>query len=241
MNRTLTGRIILSQLLHMKAYAKDYFIILLPIFLVGLYVFDLDLFNLDPEVFISFVVEFWAVINIYRLVILKENFNYYSFSKKYKIFIKYSFYSLLLVLIALTPLILSYGCFHLIESNNFSTNLNIFVIIIFVMLLIVGIILLIIVYPFLAIILPIIAIGKNAKLKNIWKLSKGFRLSLFLQIFILSLIPLSFYYLLYYFFEDNLSFHYKIIDQLISCLFYGLAASCLAKTYILWNEKNTNE
>ena len=109
------------------------------------------------------------------------------------------------------------------------------------MLLIVGIILLIIVYPFLAIILPIIAIGKNAKLKNIWKLSKGFRLSLFLQIFIFTLLPLSFYYLLYYLFDGNLSFYYKIIDQLISCLFYGIAASCLAKTYILWNEKNSNE
>ena len=92
------------------------------------------------------------------------------------------------------------------------------------------------VYPSFALNLPMAAVGEKVEFFKMWKLSKGFKLTIFLQFLIITIILLLIIIPLYFWLGDNLL--WNLVSSFFGVIAYVLLISCLSKTYLLWKEKN---
>ena len=200
-----TIQIIKSQFLHIIIHYKTYFIIALPMIIIypvtdyffGGYDF-LDNFYLS--LVISYFVSILAIINVHRFIILGEQTNFYNFNFKFKLIIKYFIFGILMTFMAFAPfrllylLMVQFGeIIDFISSNVF---ISIFGLIILVVILILSLLCFFLVYPFFAFALPKIAVGEKFKFFGVWRETKGYRLTIFLQVIY---IFLPFFCLITYF------------------------------------------
>ena len=249
-----TVTLIKSQFIEIVKNYKFFFIISLPVFFVCILSSYYEYLYIDPSVDISlfklmyslhvqipYLVTCFVIINIHRFIILKEDLNYYSYSKKKFILLKYFLFGNLLLILAIGPGILTYYFItHGINYFESSNQVWIFYII-SIFLILLSLVIFFITYPFLALGLPTVAVGKKIKILEIWKLSKGFRKTLFLQILYIfgfhtiTSISMS---LIFFFNTDVYPLYFEIFDKLYYYFFEVLAVTCLSKTYLIWSEKN---
>ena len=226
-----TMQIIMSQLRHMNLNRDNYLLICIPCFIVSIIV-EYELF-IFLSLFIYFTLYYLVAVNVHRLVILDENKNYFSFGKRLKPTFSYFCYSLLIIIFSWGGwLLLS---FYIIFIMDFLTP-NILSVGIMFILIIFSFFCTIIVYPSLALNLPLASIGEKVHFFKMWKLSKGFKLTIFLQFIIISLayVIIALPFLLVF----PLGFFTNVVLSFLSVLSVALTISCLSKTYLLWKEKN---
>ena len=169
-----------------------------------------------------------AVISIHRIIIL-EDFNNYTVMKNGSTFIKFAVYGIIISLIAMIPITTNQVWIVFLGNNE-----------------ILGFILIIIAFFFAFFILsafsfgfPVIAIGEKKNFLNLWamfKLSKGFRITLFIQFMIVMipyalLIQAAAYYLI-----DNVLM-LSLLHILMNAYATILLACCVSNTYRLMRNK----
>jgi hypothetical protein len=168
-----------------------------------------------------------------------EDKNYYSFKERLKPTFRYACYGILLLVISFAPVGLFYASFLFFTSaasNILPDSISLiiigvsFLIMIFCMLL---------VYPSFALILPIAAIGEKVEVFKMWKLSKGFKLTIFLQFFIVWVVFLLILTPLYMWIGEGLL--YNLFSSFLVLLAYILVISSLSKTYLLWKDERVSQ
>ena len=238
-----TFKIISSQLSFFNTNLKEYFYILLPVIIISLipvfiplsFYYNATINNLFvPIVVIYYLLSIYftirAIVNIHRLVILGENSNYHKLNKKIKDILKYSWVGFLMALIAFIPLLLSVVLPIIIDQPWFF------------LLTLIALAWFFLVYPFIGLNLPMAAIGKKVQGFKMFKMSKGFRLTLFLQSLILGITYWIIHVLLtalwaYLYWRGSFLVDLVMaINILFQTYFVAISISCLSKTYILWEE-----
>ena len=246
-----TGKIISSQLKFLNNNFKEYFNIFMPLILLWIInylawaypfnffssIFNNNIFILPSIIsFISTLYSFRVVVNIHRLVILKEPHDYYAINKRYKETILYIVYSIIIFLVMFLPVLL------LIFLTMFSviTDLSSSIMAFLGFLIIPVIIWTLIVFPFFGLNLPMAAIGKKVLFFKMFKMSKGFRLTLFLQMLCFYVVNFFGNWILFFILTPILNIHLtSLITYFMYAYLLALYISCLSKTYILW-EQNYN-
>lgn len=248
-----TIQIITSQFLHIIIHYKTYFIIALPMIIIypvtdyffGGYDF-LD--NYYLSLVISYFVSILAIINVHRFIILGEQTNFYNFNFKFKLIIKYFIFGILMIFIAFAPFRLLYllmvefeGITDFTSTNELAVLGIIFGLIILAVILILSLLCFFLVYPFFAFALPKIAVGEKFKFFEVWRETKGYRLTIFLQVIY---IFLPYYCLMIYFayfgylgdYGSNFFNLANLFNHIFAIFLEILAISCLSKTYSLMRE-----
>jgi hypothetical protein len=185
-------------------------------------------------VYILFIVR--VIVNIHRLVILNEAFDYYALNKRLKETLLYICYGILgfvvtfLVFLPFGAVILaSYG-----KAYTFSYPIQFKILFgIFITLS----------YIFFILNFPMISTGKKIKFFKMIKLSKGFRLTLLLQVIVFSIITLVMNFISGFVFGFTLvlSMHFvtiilNLILAFLNLLIMAWSVSCISKTYMLWKK-----
>ena len=187
---------------------------------------------------VYYVVTTLMIVNIHRYMIIEDK-NYYSFKERLKPTFRYACYGILLLVISFAPVGLFYASFLFFTtaaSNILPDSISLiiigvsFLIMIFCMLL---------VYPSFALILPIAAIGEKVEVFKMWKLSKGFKLTIFLQLFIVWVVFLLILTPLYMWIGEGLL--YNLFSSFLVLLAYILVISSLSKTYLLWKDERVSQ
>jgi hypothetical protein len=187
---------------------------------------------------VYYVVTTLMIVNIHRYMIIEDK-NYYSFKERLKPTFRYACYGILLLVISFAPVVLFYASFLFFTSaasNILPDSISLiiigvsFLIMIFCMLL---------VYPSFALILPIAAIGEKVEVFKMWKLSKGFKLTIFLQFFIVWVVFLLILTPLYMWIGEGLL--YNLFSSFLVLLAYILVISSLSKTYLLWKDERVSQ
>jgi len=228
-----TTEIISSQFNYINNNSKELLNICFPYFLIfsiSYYVSEDSLYFI-PVILIEYIVAALMIVNIHRYIILDDKKNYYSFSKRLKPTFIYICYSLLLLAVSFFPMILFGVSFFLIDVLPIPISLVIIGILFLIM-----IFCLFLVYPSFALNLPMAAVGEKVEFFKMWKLSKGFKLTIFLQFLIITIILLLIITPLYFWLGDNLL--WNLVSSFFGVIAYALLVSCLSKTYLLWKEKN---
>jgi len=174
-------------------------------------------------IFLSIIFNYRAVVSIHRFVILEEAPDILNF--KIKVTFSYALYSILLGLIAFMPLLLS-------VFLSFFANITLSIISIF--LIFGSIIWMFIAIPFFSLNLPLVSIGEKISFFEMWSKSKGFRLTLFLQLLLLGIVSQLFEYIGALFLQNNFVQLAVIILQLFV---FAIYFSCISQTYLLWIKK----
>jgi len=228
-----TTEIISSQFNYINNNSKELLNICFPYFLISSisYYVSEDSLYLIPVILIEYIVVALMIVNIHRYIILDDKKNYYSFSNRLKPTFIYICYSLLLIVISFFPMILFGVSIFLIDVLPIPISLVIIGILFLIM-----IFCLFLVYPSFALNLPMAAVGEKVEFFKMWKLSKGFKLTIFLQILIIYIIILPIIVPLYLWFGDN--FLLILVSHFLGVMSYVLLICCLSKTYLLWKEKN---
>ena len=220
-----TTQIITSQIKYIIENAGDFTKICLPyalILIVDLYIIESSLYYY-PYVIIGSLVGALMVINIHRHIILNDK-NYYSFNQRLKLLLIYFCYSVLL-------LALCFGSFLFLLVVYQITD-NIIIQLIFFS---TAILVFLFAYPSLVLNLPMVAAGEKIKFFRMWKLSKGFKLTLFLQILFIGILLMIMLHLLS-FILANSPVLFTLITKFLGLVTYVLIVACLSKTYVLWKE-----
>ena len=183
-----TYQIISSSISFVNRNIDFYFYVLfIPVILsiIGIFLypfFTLNILYLILSTIVYIITVFYsykAVISIHRFIILNENPNNFNFQIK-RTFI-YFLYTWLLILVAIGPFILAITILLLPPDNFILVGVSI-------LLFFLGFIWLFISICFFSLNFPLIAIGKKVSFFKMWNLSKGFRLTLFLQTLCLTVI-----------------------------------------------------
>ena len=242
-----TFKIITSQFLHIIHHYKTYFIIALPIIIIypvtdyffgGYYFLD----NSYLSSIISYFFSILAIINVHRFVILGEQTNFYNFNFKSKLIIKYFIFVTSMFFIAFAPFLIFWLIFPFLDLDGLTSIFGfIFVLIIVGGIFILELLCFFLVYPFFAFALPKIAVGEKFKFFEVWRETKGYRLTIFLQVIyiFLPLFCLKFFfpyfaYLAHY--GSNFFSFSNFVITYLSIFLEILAISCLSKTYSLMRE-----
>ena len=228
-----TYQIISSSISFVNRNIDFYFYVLfIPVILsiIGIFLypfFTLNIFYSILSTIVYIITVFYsykAVISIHRFIILNENPNNFNFQIK-RTFI-YFLYTWLLILVAIGPFILAITTLLLSPDNFILVGVSI-------LLFFLGFIWLFISICFFSLNFPLIAIGKKVSFFKMWNLSKGFRLTLFLQTLCLTVITAIGNGLIQYFENTFLTIVIWIMDYYLFVIFI----TCLSKTHILWVEK----
>jgi hypothetical protein len=170
-----------------------------------------------------------AIVNIHRFNILNDNKYYFALNKNFKELIWYFLYSVLTVIIIFLPMVLSLfgGIAVLAQADNALGFI----------LVPLSFIWMIIAFGFFALNLPMAAIGKRIGFFKIFKLSKGFRITLILQFILMgaisALVRESLGLL-----EPVINIHILLMTLAIASVYLlTLFICCISKTYLLWEEK----
>ena len=231
-----TTEILSTQFKYINNNSQEFLKICLPYFLLmvlNFYIPENSLFD-DLCSLVMYVVVTLMIVNIHRYMIIEDK-NYYSFKERLKPTFRYACYGILLLVISFAPVGLFYASFLFFTtaaSNILPDSISLiiigvsFLIMIFCMLL---------VYPSFALILPIAAIGEKVEVFKMWKLSKGFKLTIFLQFFIVWVVFLLILTPLYMWIGEGLL--YNLFSSFLVLLAYILVISSLSKTYLLWKAR----
>lgn len=228
-----TFQIIKSQFIHMLSKPNLFFVICTPAILLSIFADYLatDGFILTPIIlsFAYYVAYVLVAVNTHRLVILGEENNFYSFKNRSKLVFTYIIYALLITFFIYAPWgIVTFLFVVPSESSSFTLIMGFIFII-------VALIANFTVYPSFALHLPLASIGKKISFFKMWKLSMGFKLTIFLQfliiwiIFAVPAVPIVLYI------GENLITN--IFISILSIYTFALTVSCLSRTFILWQEK----
>ena len=153
--------------------------------------------------------------------------------------VSYACYGIVLLVISFAPVSLFYASLFLTSTaSNILPPGPISLIIIGVSFLIM-IFCMFLVYPSFALILPIAAIGEKVEIFKMWKLSKGFKLTIFLQFFIVWVVFLLILTTLYMWIGEGLL--YNLFSSFLVLLAYILVISSLSKTYLLWKDERVSQ
>jgi len=238
-----TTEILSTQFKYINNNSQEFLKICLPYFLLVVldsYIPENSLVTVPMAMLFYFyslvyyVVTTLMIVNIHRYMIIEDK-NYYSFKERLKPTFRYACYGILLLVISFAPVGLFYASFLFFTtaaSNILPDSISLiiigvsFLIMIFCMLL---------VYPSFALILPIAAIGEKVEVFKMWKLSKGFKLTIFLQFFIVWVVFLLILTPLYMWIGEGLL--YNLFSSFLVLLAYILVISSLSKTYLLWKAR----
>ena len=235
-----------SQFLHLIKNFREFFKIIFPLalFAVLLELSFNTLIQNDKFVFwiilriiyVFFLIR--TVINIHRLIILNEAFNYYALNKRFKetlLYICYAILGFVVTFIVFIPFGALIMTLHT-ETNSFypyPIQFKIFFGIFFT-----------ISYVFLVLNFPMISTGKKIRFFKMIKLSKGFRLTLLLQAIIFFIIGYAVNYItgfvfgfISFFSIPLVTITLNMILTFFSFLIMAWSISCLSKTYMLWSKK----
>lgn len=242
-----TTEILSTQFKYINNNSQEFLKICLPYFLLVVldsYIPENSLVTVPMAMLFYFyslvyyVVTTLMIVNIHRYMIIEDK-NYYSFKERLKPTFRYACYGILLLVISFAPVGLFYASFLFFTSaaSNILPDSIIpiiigvsFLIMIFCMLL---------VYPSFALILPIAAIGEKVEVFKMWKLSKGFKLTIFLQFFIVWVVLLLILTPLYMWIGEGLL--YNLFSSFLVLLAYILVISSLSKTYLLWKDERVSQ
>ena len=235
--RMSTFQIIKLQLSHMLSKPNLFFVICTPAILLSIFADYLTIegFILTPIIlWIAYYVAYVLVaVNTHRLVILGEENNFYSFKNRSKLVFTYIIITLLITFFVYAP----WGIVMLLPVMPFEGSS--FGVILGFIFIIVGLVAMFIVYPSFALHLPLASIGKKIPFFKMWKLSKGFKLTIFLQFLIIMIIfavpavPIVLYI--------GVNLITNIFLSILSIYAFALTVSCLSRTFILWQEKTDHK
>ena len=222
-----TTQIITSQIKYIIENAGDFTKICLPyalILIVDLYIIESSLYYY-PFIIIGSLVGALMVINIHRHIILNDK-NYYSLSQRLKLILIYFCYSGLLTVLCIGSFLFLLVAYQItdniiIQLIFFSTAILVFLF----------------AYPSLVLNLPMVAAGEKIKFFRMWKLSKEFKLTLFLQILFIGILLMIMLGLLS-FILANSPVLFTLISKFLGLVIYVLIVACLSKTYLLWKENH---
>ena len=242
-----TTEILSTQFKYINNNSQEFLKICLPYFLLVVldsYIPENSLVTVPMAMLFYFyslvyyVVTTLMIVNIHRYMIIEDK-NYYSFKERLKPTFRYACYGILLLVISFAPVGLFYASFLFFTSaasNILPDSISLiiigvsFLIMIFCMFL---------VYPSFALILPIAAIGEKVEVFKMWKLSKGFKLTIFLQFFIVWVVFLLILTTLYMWIGEGLL--YNLFSSFLVLLAYILVISSLSKTYLLWKDERVSQ
>ena len=244
-----TTEILSTQFKYINNNSQEFLKICLPYFLLVVldsYIPENSLVTVPMAMLFYFyslvyyVVTTLMIVNIHRYMIIEDK-NYYSFKERLKPTFRYACYGILLLVISFAPVGLFYASFLFFTtaaSNILPDSISLiiigvsFLIMIFCMLL---------VYPSFALILPIAAIGEKVEVFKMWKLSKGFKLTIFLQFFIVWVVLLLILTPLYMWIGEGESLLYNLFGSFLALFAYILIISSLSKTYLLWKDERVSQ
>ena len=176
-------------------------------------------------IFLLIIFNYKAIVSIHRFVILEEVPDLLNF--KIKVTFSYAMYSILLALVAFMPLLISV-ILPFFENVTLS--------IVSIPLIIGSFIWMLIALPFLSLNMPLVAIGEKISFFEMWSKSKGFRLTLFLQLLLVSIANWVFEFIATYIFQNNYLELAVIVFQWFT---FAIYISCISQTYLLWKNNNT--
>ena len=244
-----TTEILFTQFKYINNNSQEFLKICLPYFLLlvlnsyipenfPLFYFDSVAITVDDLCsLVMYVVVTLMIVNIHRYMILEDK-NYYSFKERLKPTFRYACYGILLLVISFAPIGLFFASLLLTSTASNILPGPIIPIIIGVSFLIM-IFCMLLVYPSFALILPIAAIGEKVEVFKMWKLSKGFKLTIFLQFFIVWVVLLLILTPLYMWIGEGLL--YNLFSSFLFLLAYILVISSLSKTYLLWKDERVSQ
>ena len=242
-----TTEILFTQFKYINNNSQEFLKICLPYFLLVVldsYIPENSLVTVPMAMLFYFyslvyyVVTTLMIVNIHRYMIIEDK-NYYSFKERLKPTFRYACYGILLLVISFAPVGLFYASFLFFTSAaSYILPDSISLIIIGVSFLIM-IFCMLLVYPSFALILPIAAIGEKVEVFKMWKLSKGFKLTIFLQFFIVWVVFLLILTPLYMWIGEGLL--YNLFSSFLVLLAYILVISSLSKTYLLWKDERVSQ
>jgi len=235
-----TTEILSTQFKYINNNSQEFLKICLPYFLLLVLNFYIPENSLFDELcsLVMYVVVTLMIVNIHRYMILEDK-NYYSFKERLKPTCSYFCYGIVLLVISFAPVGLFFASLLLTSAaSNILPPGPISLIIIGVSFLIM-IFCMLLVYPSFALILPIAAIGEKVEVFKMWKLSKGFKLTIFLQFFIVLVVLLLILTPLYMWIGEGLL--YNLFGNFLALLAYILVISSLSKTYLLWKDERVSQ
>jgi len=235
-----TTEILSTQFKYINNNSQEFLKICLPYFLLLVLNFYIPENSLFDELcsLVMYVVVTLMIVNIHRYMILEDK-NYYSFKERLKPTCSYFCYGIVLLVISFAPVGLFFASLLLTSAtSNILPPGPISLIIIGVSFLIM-IFCMLLVYPSFALILPIAAIGEKVEIFKMWKLSKGFKLTIFLQFFIVWVVSLLILTPLYMWIGEGLL--YNLFSSFLVLLAYILVISSLSKTYLLWKDERVSQ
>ena len=234
-----TTEILFTQFKYINNNSQEFLKICLPYFLLLVLNFYIPENSLFDELcsLVMYVVVTLMIVNIHRYMILEDK-NYYSFKERFKPTCSYFCYGIVLLVISFAPVGLFYASFLLTSAASNILPDSIIPIIIGVSFLIM-IFCMFLVYPSFALILPIAAIGEKVEVFKMWELSKGFKLTIFLQFFIVWVVFLLILTPLYMWIGEGLL--YNLFSSFLVLLAYILVISSLSKTYLLWKDERVSQ
>jgi len=237
-----TTEILSTQFEYINNNSQEFLKICLPYFLLLI----LDSYILENSLLyylytvVIYVVATLMIVNIHRYMIIEDK-NYYSFKERLKPTFRYACYGILLLVISFAPIGLFFASLLLTSAaSNILPPGPISLIIIGVSFLIM-IFCMLLVYPSFALILPVAAIGEKVEVSKMWKLSKGFKLTIFLQFFIVWVVLLLILTPLYMWIGEGESLLYNLFGNFLALLAYILIISSLSKTYLLWKDERVSQ
>ena len=176
-----------------------------------------------------------SVVNIHRFVILGET-NFYAFNTRWIPVLKYFLIALAITLLGYVPYLPS--AILIVTGNDVAMGLG-------YLLIIPAFVMMFLILIFLMLHLPASAIGEKIPFFGLWKLSKGFRLTVFLQLLIATLltsvvgiIQILFSGGLHDYIMSDLNWTIFYIEFAINFTVYVVFVTCLSRTFVLFKEKN---
>ncbi len=173
-------------------------------------------------IFLLIIFNYRAVVSIHRFVILEEIPDLLNF--KIKVTFSYAVYSILLGLITFMPLLLSIFL-SFFQNSTLS--------IISIPLIIGSIIWMFVAIPFFSLNLPLVAIGEKISFFEMWSKSKGFRLTLFLQLLLLGIASQLSEYIGALFLQNNFI---QLLVIVFQWFVFAIYFSCISQTCLLWKK-----
>lgn len=250
----LTINIIFSQVLNFINNWKLYFVISIPL-IISIFLDYFFFYNTEKS-FSDHTLSFLLVmfgyvitsIKINRFVILEEKSPFYKVS--ISLIVKCFLLVLLLILILAGPIylikIIMDGTKELWDATMLDPSWFLFIapIVGLIIVVIIAFFTTIFAYPIFGILFPKIAIGEKIIVKETFKQSKGFRLSMYLQVILLFatwLLVDTIYFALMHISNllDQFEIYFFLLnDMFLDVPFFVLIMSCLSKTYLMSKEKN---
>ena len=234
-----TTEILSTQFKYINNNSQEFLKICLPYFLLmvlNFYIPENSLFD-DLCSLVMYVVVTLMIVNIHRYMIIEDK-NYYSFKERLKPTFRYACYGILLLVISFAPIGLFFASLLLTSAASNILPDSIIPIIIGVSFLIM-IFCMFLVYPSFALMLPIAAVGEKVEIFKMWKLSKGFKLTIFLQFYIIYVVSLLILAPIYMWIGEGLL--YNLFSSFLVLLAYILVISSLSKTYLLWKDERVSQ